>query len=46
MKKDQTNYLIHGGAEEYLGSGFGEFAISYPKTESHGNMGSRLCYIE
>ena len=46
MKKDQTNYLIHGGAEEYPGSGFGEFAISYPKTESHGNMGSRLCYIE
>lgn len=46
MKKDQTNYLIHGGAEEYAGCGFGEFAISYPATESHGNMGSRLCYIE
>ena len=46
IKNNITCYPISGGAEEYVDSGFGKFAMAYPNTENHDNMGSRLCYIK
>lgn len=39
-------YPFMGGALEYPESGLGFIILSYPSSEAHTNMGSRLFYIE